>query len=174
MPRRPSAWGNDIQGYTDSTGAPLDSAAVEAGEYFVKGDEPRSPRSGEQQPRSPQKKTKSLYDDILAVVASANEVMAQVPPLADDRLTEQEATMLARAADNAQQRNPTMRKYFGQASERGGVLMLVAVGVLIALPRLARHGLLPFKMPALPEVAADEHRNGAAPAPAAGMGSYVG
>ncbi len=96
--------------------------------------------------KSPAPRKKSREEDIATLVLSVNAVLEAAPPLRDDALSDVEALQLVKALDAYQLQNETARRVLVGLMERSATGMLVFCVVGIAIPRLARHGLLPVWM----------------------------
>jgi hypothetical protein len=86
---------------------------------------------------------KSYAQEIATVVEGINVLLSALPQTQPDALNEREAELLTFGLDKWQQSDPKYAKLFKRASKVGGWGALVFAGIMIALPRLQRRGMLP-------------------------------
>lgn len=89
-------------------------------------------------PRGPSKRK-----DIATFVGACNDLVAAFPQSREGVLSEHEAEILTTGIDKAQQQSPGLQRFFKRAAETSGWLALAYAATVIALPRLARHNLIP-------------------------------
>lgn len=89
----------------------------------------------------------SLKAVIKDLVLTANAAIYTLPWTHEDALTEDEAELLIDGIDKAQQVSPTLKRFLQTGSRLSGWGSLIYATTVIALPRLARHGLIPIPAP---------------------------
>lgn len=106
----------------------------------ITGERVNKPRgSGGRKPSS----TRSLENQIGALLTTVNVVVMMVPPIAADALDVAEITALARAMDAQCKQSPRFRKYVEAMLAAGSGGQLLGVVAIIAARRASRHGLAP-------------------------------
>lgn len=98
---------------------------------------PRAPKK----PRTP--RSSSQKEAIAALVAIPNTLMLMFPATHDDALNEGEAEQLVDALDHYQQKDERARRGLHRLLKASSFAELISVGLMLAIPRLIRHGLLP-------------------------------
>ena len=106
------------------------------------GEKPARPPKPDAAPRKETAPGPSRKRQIRAVLDPLNATLLETP-LAADALAPAEAELLTGALDRWQQQSPWLRQALERLAKASGPLGLMGVVALLALPRLARHDLIP-------------------------------
>lgn len=85
----------------------------------------------------------SLRGIITDLVKTVNVALYSVPWTHADALSDDEEKLLIEGLDKAQEVSPTLKRFLQSGSRLSGWGALIYATTVIALPRLARHGLIP-------------------------------
>lgn len=93
----------------------------------------------------------SRLPDIHAWLTTINTSLAAIPAVRPDCLSDPETTQLATAFDNWQASDAKVHKTVEKLLSASPAVALVIVAVGLTLPRLQRHGLIPWLKPEEPK-----------------------
>ncbi len=97
--------------------------------------------------RAPSSRKSGLRAVIKDLVETVNAAVYTLPWTHEDALNADEAELLINGIDKAAQVSPTLKRWLQAGSALTGWGALIYATTIIALPRMARHGLIP--VPAL-------------------------
>jgi hypothetical protein len=107
---------------------------------------PGAKGSGKAAKESAPRASRSQADAIGVLVGTLNTIVASIPALRADALTPEEGPRLVWALDQWTQSSASGKRAMGKLAKRSAVIVLAGVCVGIALPRLARRGLIPAEI----------------------------
>lgn len=93
--------------------------------------------------KAPTPRSTSQKDAIAALLSIPNALLLIFPATRDDALTEPEQEQLVTALDHYQQKDERARRGLHKLLAASTIAELLSVLLILALPRLAAHGLIP-------------------------------
>lgn len=96
-----------------------------------------------QVPRTRTPRATSQKDAIAALLQIPNTLLLMIPATREDALNDAEAEQLTIALDHYQQKDERARRALHRMLAASTVAELLSVLLVLAIPRLARHGLIP-------------------------------